>query len=93
LSPNELRERAGNVLAARSRSYVEDARLFAHAIVKLLGDYGALADQLTAARTRCTELDADRRTLKIAIERIASAEAVAREDAIAEAVVAAGGMP
>ena len=93
MSPNELQDRAQAVLDRRSRSYVEDAHHFAVAIVKLMGDYARLADRLTVANTRCTELETDRRTLRTAIQKIADAEPDDRDGAVAEALVAVGGMP
>lgn len=93
MSPNELRERARAVIDGASRGYVEDARLFATAIFKMLGDYERLADELTASKTRCSELTTDRKTLKAAIQKIADAEPDDRDEAVAEALVAVGGMP
>lgn len=93
MTPNELRERAEAVLAGKSRSYVDDSKIFASAIVKLLGDYAQAADNLTAVQTRCTELKTDRLTLKLAIQKIAEATSDTRDDAVAEALVAVGGMP
>lgn len=93
MSPNELKERAEAVLGGRSRGYVEDAQMFARAIVKLLGDYQQVVDNLTSVQTRCTELKTDRQTLKIAIQKIADADPDDRDEAVAEALVAVGGMP
>ena len=93
MTPNELRERAEEVLARRSRGYVDDAEVFARAIIKLLGDYERVVDNLSSVQTRCTELKTDRQTLKIAIQKIADAEPDARDEAVAEALVAVGGMP
>jgi len=93
VSPNELRERAEAVLGSRSRSYVEDARVLAEAITKIIGDYELAANALTAAETRCTELLADRTVLKDAIQKIAESAPDDRDEAVAEALVAAGGMP
>ena len=94
MTPNELRERAEEVLAGRSRGYVDDAQVFARVIVKLLGDYERVVDNLSSVQTRCTELKTDRLTPKLAIQKIADASgAEARDKAIAEAMLAVGGMP
>ena len=93
MSPNELKERAQHVLDGSSRSYVADARAFAEAMIKMLGDYTKLADELATVESRCTDLEGDRKALKDAIQKIAEASPEARDEAIAEAMVAVGGMP
>lgn len=90
MSPNELKERAEAVLSGRSRGYVEDAQVFASALLKMLRDYETVVDNLSSVQARCTDLLLNQRRLKAVIEKIASAGPDERDETVAEALVLAG---
>lgn len=92
MSLEELRERLEDAIAGKSRSYVDDAIVFARALERLMRDYEAVTNNLTAVQVRGTELLTDRRVLTALIERIAAADPVERQALIAEALTTARAM-
>jgi hypothetical protein len=70
MNPQDLKQRVLDIIAGKSRGYVEDARVLATVILPLLDnlDHMQTIENLTATQTRCTELIRENRRLKHQLE-------------------------